>query len=195
MLLLRALKPILRDFLSTIVFVSIIWFADNIYWATGVGIAVGIVQTVWMLARRRPIGTLQWLSLVLVTVLGTTTIVTGNAIFFKLKSSIIALALGAVMLRRDWMAPYLPPIVTDNLDDLAIVRAGYAWAALLGALAVTNLIVALYCSDRLWALFIFCVPATSYVTLLGVQFLMFRKRIMARIKTRAAVAAEPSPSV
>jgi intracellular septation protein len=185
MLFIKALKPILRDFLSTIVFVSIIWFADNIVLATCAGIAVGAIQTTWMLVRHRPIGQLQWLSIVLVAVLGTTTVMTGNGIFFKLKSSLIALALGAVMLRRDWMAPYLPPIIADNLDDRTIIRAGYAWAILFGALAALNLAVALTCSDRVWASFIITVPATSYVALLGTQYLMFRKRILASIRARA----------
>jgi intracellular septation protein len=186
MFILRALKPILRDFLSTIVFVSIIWFANDIILATAVGVATGLVQMIWMLARRHPIGPLQWLSIVLVSVLGTTTIVTNNPFFIKLKPSIIALALGAVMLRRDWMAPYLPPIVTDNLDDRTIVRAGFAWVALMGVLAALNLVVAFTCSLILWAWYLAVVPPLSYVVLLGIQFLMFRKRIMAQIKARTA---------
>jgi intracellular septation protein len=183
---LLALRPIVRDFLSTILFVSCIWLTGNIVLSTGVGVGVGIVQTIWMLAKRRHIGPLQWLSLGLVLILGTTTILTHNGIFFKLKSSIIALVLALVTLRYEWMAPYLPPIITENLDTRTISRAGLAWAILLVAIALLNVAVAFTCSDRIWAMFIFCVPFASYCVLIGVQYHMFRERIAASIACRNA---------
>ena len=63
-----AAKPILRDLLSSLVFVGLFWLTGNIFLATGAGIALGIVQTLWMRMRAHPIGPLQWLSIVLVTV-------------------------------------------------------------------------------------------------------------------------------
>src|SRR5271157_872200 len=97
---LRAVKPILRDLLSTLVFVTTFWLTDNIVWATALGIALGVGQTLWYVIGRRSIGALQWLSLVLVTGLGLTTIMTGNSHFIMVKPTLIALAFGAVMLRR-----------------------------------------------------------------------------------------------
>jgi intracellular septation protein len=179
MLVLKAITPVLRDFLSTIIFVALIWITDNAVLATAFGVGTGILQTVWMLARKAPIGPLQWISLGLVTVLGSITIFTGNAIFFKLKSSIAALAIGTVMLKRTWLMPYLPPAITESLDERTILRAARAWALLMLAIAVANLLVAYFCSNRIWAAFIFTVPALSYIALLGVQYVQFRGRIRA----------------
>jgi intracellular septation protein len=182
----KALKPVLRDFLSTIVFVSIILVLGDVLMATAFGIAAGVVQTGWMLFRRRPVGPLQWLSLGLVALLGTTTLVTHNGFFFKLKSSIIALVLGWVALRPRWIMLYLPPVITTTLDIDTIGRAARAWAVLMGVLALLNLVVAVSCSDREWALFIFVVPATSYLALISVQYGIYRKRILAGLVHRQA---------
>ena len=181
---LRAVKPIFRDLLSTILFVSLFLITGNIFWATGFGIAFGIAQTLWMKLTGRPIGPLQWLSLMLITVFGTTTIVTHNAMFIKFKPTIVWIALGAVMLRRDWMAPYLPPIVTENLDDHLIVRAGYAWAALMFALSGLNLLVAFTMTTEFWAVYALIGPAIGQLALLIAQYLMFRKLVIGKIRAR-----------
>ena len=172
----RALVPIIRDLLATFVFVVLFWTTDNIFIATAFGMALGIGQTVWMTLRRRPIGPLQWLSLVLITVFGMTTILTRDAHFIMVKPSLLWLALGAVMLRRDWMAPYLPPIVTENLDDHLIVRAGYAYAALMFVLAVMNLVVAFMMSEKFWSVYALAAPATAQFALLTALYFLFRKR-------------------
>lgn len=191
MILFKALKPILKDFLSTIIFVLCIWITGNIILATVIGITVGVTQTGWMLARRHPIGVLQWISLILVAGLGTTTIITHNGLFFKLKSSIIALVLAGIMLRRQWLWPYLPPIIRDNLDGVTITRAARAWAVMFIALALANVMVAEFCSDRWWAAFIFCVPAISYLALLAAQYRIFHHQIRAGIRERAVDGSTP----
>lgn len=205
----RAMLPILRDLLSTLVFVSLFWISGNIFLAAAFGIALGIGQTLWMRLTGRPIGLLQWLSLVLVTVFGTTTIITKDPFYIMLKPTIVWLALGAVMLRRDWMAPYLPPIVTENLDDREIVRAGYAWAVLMLLLAVLNLVVAvmttaafrsLYAAltpegthvlvrmitPKFWSVYALVMPAISQLALITAQYFLFRQHVIDRIRARAA---------
>ncbi len=185
----RALVPILRDLLSTFIFVSLIWFTGNVFWATGFGIASGIGQTAWMKFHGRPIGPLQWLSLALITVLGMTTILTRNPHFVMMKPTLLWIALGAVMLRRDWMAPYLPAIVTDNLEDPLIVRAGYAWALLMFVLAVLNTLVALTVTARFWSVYALIAPAVSFLVLFSAQYLMFRRHVIDKIRARAAASA------
>jgi intracellular septation protein len=181
---LRAAVPILRDMLSTLLFVSLLWITDNIYVATCCGIALGVGQAVWMSWHRHTIGLLQWLSLALISVLGVTTILTRNPHFVMMKPTLLWLALGAVMLRRDWMAPYLPAIVTDNLDDRLIVRAGYAWALLMFVLAVLNTLVAFVTTQKFWSIYTVIVPNTSFLALFAIQYAMFRKLVAERIKAR-----------
>ncbi|MDE2133354.1 MAG: septation protein IspZ [Alphaproteobacteria bacterium] len=202
----------MRDLLSTILFVSLFWLTNNIYWATAFGIAFGIAQTLWMRLRGRSIGPLQWVSLVLVTVFGMTTIIKHDPFYIMMKPTLVWLAVGAVMLRRDWMAPYLPPIVTDNLDDRLIVRAGYAWAALMFTLAVLNFAVAfmtthkflsLYAvlapaslqfvahmiTPKFWSVYAVVTPAATQLALVTVQYFMFRKHVIERIRERAEAQA------
>jgi intracellular septation protein len=186
MVFVRALMPILRDLLSTFLFVSLFLATGNIFWATGFGIALGVAQTVWKKFGNLPIGPLQWLSLVLITVFGVTTIVTHNPHFIMIKPTLLWIALGSVMLRRDWMAPYLPPIVTDNLDDPLIVRAGYAWAALMFSLAGMNLVVAYTMSQKFWAVYALVVPDISLLVLFTAQYFMFRKLVVEKMRARAA---------
>ena len=187
MAFLRALVPILRDLLSTLVFVGLFWFSGNIYVATAFGICLGISQALWMRFRQHPIGALQWISLMLITIFGTTTILTHNPHFIMVKPTLVWLSVGGMMLRRDWMAPYLPPIVTENLDDHLIVRAGYAWAALMFVLAVLNLIVAFATTPKFWSIYALVGPAVAQVALLGALYVKFRKQIVNR---RASTAAQ-----
>jgi intracellular septation protein len=182
MLLLKAIWPILRDFLSTIVFVALVWVTDDIVLATAFGVGVGVIQTGWMLVRRHPIGLLQWFSVGLVLMLGTTTILTHNGLFFKLKSSVIAAVLATVLLNRKWLAPYVPAFVTQALDERTVERAARVWAGLMVAIAILNVVVAATCSNRIWAFFIFSFPAVSYTLLAAFQFRLYRTRFLAHLR-------------
>ena len=193
MVVIRALVPIVRDLLGTFVFVAL-FFTTNIYIATAAGVGLVVAQTVYRHLKHRPIGALQWLSLILISTFGGATILLHSPYFIMVKPSLLWLALGVVMLRRDWMAPYLPPIVTENLDDHLIVRAGYAYAALMFVLAVANLgVVSLVwldiCSPKFWAVYALLAPPAAQGVLLTVFYFCFRKQITARILERKAQAA------
>ena len=94
---------------------------------------------------------MQWMSLGLVVVLSGATILTQSPRFVMLKPSIVHFAIAAVMLRRGWMIRYLPEIVLQNVPEPTIVAAGYAWAALLAVLGLSNLIIALHFDFVTWA--------------------------------------------
>jgi intracellular septation protein A len=123
-------------------------------------------------------------------VFGGATILFHNAHFIMVKPTLLWLALGAVMLRRDWMAPYLPPIVSENLEDRLIVRAGYAYAALMFTLAVMNLVVAFAMSQKFWSVYALVAPAAAQCALVLAFYFRFRKQITRRIEARAAAAVQ-----
>jgi intracellular septation protein A len=187
MSVLRALVPIVRDLLGTFVFVAM-FFATDIYIATACGISLVVGQTIWSLARGKKIGALHWLSLILISSFGALTILFHRPHFIMLKPSLLWFALGIVLLRRDWMAPYLPPIVTDNLEDRLIVRAGYAYSALMFGLAVANVLVVHFASEKFWAVYALVAPTLAQAVLLTALYIRFRKRIVARIHARQAAA-------
>ena len=194
MIVVRALVPIVRDLLGTFVFVALFLGTDNIYIATGCGISLVVAQTIWTRLRHKPIGALHWLSLVLISMFGGATILFHSPYFIMVKPTLLWLALGVVMLRRDWMAPYLPPIVTENLDDHLIVRAGYGYAALMFLLAVANVgVVALVwlgiCTPKFWAVYALLAPPAAQGVLLTVFYFCFRKQISDRICEREAQSA------
>jgi hypothetical protein len=70
---------------------------------------------------------MTYASAALVVVLGTASILTNDPRFILVKPSIGHFAIGAIMLRRNWMQRYMPEIVRQNGPDL-ILRAGYCWA-------------------------------------------------------------------
>lgn len=187
-MVLKALIPILRDLMATFVFVALFW-TFGVYVATAVGVSLIVAQTVFMHMRGHKIGALQWLSLVLICFFGGLTILFHRPHFIMIKPSILWAALGVVMLRRDWMAPYLPPIVTENLDDRQIVRAGYAYAALMFTLAIANVIVVKIASANFWAAYALIGPTLAQAILLSIFYFVFRKQIHAGSRQKSEEAA------
>lgn len=140
--LFQAFRPLLSDLLSTILFVLVYAVTGSIYIATAFGIFIGIAQIAYMKIKSRDVQTMQWMSLVLVIVLGTATLLTRDPRFVMIKPSVGAFAVGMVMLKKNWMGRYLPPIVTTNVSPSFVIAWGYVWAANLFALGAANLFVA-----------------------------------------------------
>jgi intracellular septation protein A len=186
----RAFRPIAFDFLATIVFVGVQWITGNVVLATATGVTVGLARFAWMKLRGLPVGPLQYVSVVLVVVSGTATILTHDLRFMEIKGSFVAAAVAIVMLTTNWMAPYLPPIVTENLEPWIVRWASRAWGVVIFGLAVANAVVALKFSFAVWSAFTAVVPAVVQVAAFAAQFAIFR--ILIRRKIRAKMAAAPA---
>jgi intracellular septation protein len=180
----HGLLNLLNDLLSTIVFVAISLLTGNDALAIELGIAAGVVQFLWALRRGTKIDAMQWLSLVLVLVFGGLALVTHDKRFMMVKPSLIYFAVGAVMLKRGWMDRYVPQIVHDNLSPGTIVFAGYAWAALMFATALGNLVVMWLCDFKTWALYISVVPLAAKIAAFAAQYLIFRMLVTRKIRGR-----------
>ncbi|HET7594192.1 MAG TPA: septation protein IspZ, partial [Stellaceae bacterium] len=96
------------------------------------------------------------------------------------------LAIAAIMLRRGWMGRYLPRIATDNLSESVIVGAGYAWAVLMIALGVTNLVVAWAFDEHVWIWFISVGAVGAKLVFALGQFALFRYMVRRRLNLHAA---------
>ncbi|HWA89342.1 MAG TPA: septation protein IspZ [Rhizomicrobium sp.] len=184
--LFRAFKPLLSDFLSTIVFIAVSAATGDVRLAVLVAMAVGVIQIAAIFARGRRPQTMQWASMALVVVLGALSLWTANPEFVMLKPSIGGAAIGCVMLQRGWQLRYLPPIVTQNVSQATLVVWGYVWSLLIFALAGANLYVALVLGQKIWLWYTAFVP-------LGVQFLAFvlqyawlRGAVRRSLRTQAA---------
>jgi len=181
----QALRPVIGDLLSSILFVALYEFTGNIIFATAFGIVAGAAQIAWRKRRGLPVDAMQWMSLVLVVVLGTATLVTRDPRFVLIKPSIGAFAVGFVMLRRNWLGRYLPPIVSQNVPESVVVGFSYGWSFLMFAQGVANLAVAFWLGPKAWAVYTAFVPTASWLALFGLQFLTFRTFISRKLRTGA----------
>src|SRR5262245_47147416 len=142
LMFLKAFKPILSDFIATIVFIILFAITGSIYAAIPLGIAAGVLQIVWLKYRREQISMMQWASLALVIVLGSASLLTHDARFVMIKPSIGTFAIGCVMLSSNWLDRYLPPIVTQNVSKGFTLFWSRTWAIWLFVVAAANLYVA-----------------------------------------------------
>jgi intracellular septation protein len=142
-------RVLLLDLASTLLFLAIFLLSDNLFLAVGLGMALGVAQIAWQLMHGKPIGTLQWLSVVLVLASGTATFFTRDPHFVMIKPSVIYVIVGIVMLKRGWMNRYLPPRA-EPVKDVATLF-GYVWAGLMFGSAALNIALAFSLDAKSWA--------------------------------------------
>jgi intracellular septation protein len=182
----QALRQLLNDFLSAILFLLVYAASGSLFAAAGVAIAAGVAQLAHLRLTRRRIEPMQWMSLGLVVVLGGATLLTQSPRFMMLKPTFVHFAIAVVMLRRGWMIRYLPEIARQNVPEATIVAAGYAWAGLLAALGLANLVIALHFDFATWAWFISVGAGGAKVAALALQYAVFRTIVRQRLAQPAA---------
>jgi len=188
--LLHSARALVSDLASTLLFLVVLLVTGNLILAVVLGMALGLLQIAVQVARRKPIDSMQWLSLFLIVGSGTATLLTTDARFVMLKPSIIYVIVGVVMLRPGWMNRYLPPIAVETVPDLAFIF-GYVWAALMFLSAALNIALALSLDPATWAIAKSIWAIGSKVVLFLIQFAVMKgigvRRVRARM-TRAASA-------
>jgi intracellular septation protein len=187
--LLTSAKFLALDMASTIFFLVLYAVTKSIPISIAAGIALGIAQILWEIARKRPIETMQWMSLFLVIASGTAAFLTNDARFVLYKASIIYVIVGVVMLKPGWMNRYLPAVAIEVVPDIAYVF-GFVWAGLMFVSAVVNIWVATHYSFLVWTGFM---SAYALVTKFGLFFIQYGTMRFIGVRRRRAnpVAAEP----
>lgn len=171
--LLSGLRRMAIDILVGWLFLAVFLITNNIYLATAAGLVTGILQVIWMIARRQKIDPMQWMAMALVVVLGGTTMLTHNPIFVVFKPSIFDACLGAMMLRPGWTARYAPPQVSDLVPRGFMIFWGYLWAFSWFALAASNLVVDRLYGLKAWAIWTNFSPMVLAAGLMGAGVLVF----------------------
>ncbi|MDB5461930.1 MAG: hypothetical protein JWP28_2500 [Phenylobacterium sp.] len=184
--LLYAARPLISDFLPTIVFAVLLAMKVDVRIATGAALLVGVAQVAIQRLLKRKVELLQWASLGLVVVFGTLGILTSDPRFLMAKPTIIYLAVGAVMLKRGWMLRYMPPIAREHGEPL-MIAFGYVWAGLMALTALANLAVAVALPSQ-WPAFIAVVPLASKIALFAVQYATVRFYVRRRVIAAMAQA-------
>jgi intracellular septation protein len=181
----QALWHLLNDFLSAILFLIVYAISGSVRVAAAVAVGVGVAHLAWLKFSARQIEPMQWTSLGLVVVLGGATILTQNPRFVMAKPSVIHFAVAAAMLRRGWMIRYITPTARHNVSEAMMVAAGYAWAALMAALGLTNLIIALFFDLTTWAWFVSVGAVGAKVAGVALQYAVFRTIVRRRLAQSA----------
>lgn len=181
-----ALRQLFLDFLSAIAFLIVYSLTDDLYLATGLAIAVSVVQVTVAKVRGQRVEPMQWLVLGLVLVLGAATLISHDSRFIMIKPSLIHSAIGLVMLRSGWMGRYLPKVATDNLSARFIVNAGYCWAALMFALAIANVVIATSFDFRVWAWFVSFGLIGAKLVAFVIQYVVMRMTVVKKLRAAAA---------
>ena len=183
--LFAAAKLLLLDLASTVFFLVVFLLTKNIPLSVVLGVALGIGQIGWEFVRKRPIDTMQWMSLLLVVGAGSATLLTNDPRFVMVKPSLIYLVVGVVMLKPGWMNRYLPPVAKELVPDIAFIF-GFVWSGLMFFSAALNLIVALNFSVVTWASFMSVYGIVSKLGLFLIQYAVMR---YVGIRRRRAVAS------
>jgi intracellular septation protein A len=140
--LFAAAKLLLLDMASTFLFVVLLLLTQNIPLSVILGVALGVAQIGWEFVRKKPIDTMQWMSLFLVVGSGAATLLTKDPRFVMVKPSLIYVVVGVVMLKPGWINRYQPPVAKAVVPDIAVIL-GFAWSGLMFISAAVNTIVAL----------------------------------------------------
>jgi intracellular septation protein A len=187
--LFEAGKLLLLDMASTFFFLVLYLLTKNVTLSVILGMALGTAQIGWQFARKKPIDTMQWMSLFLVLGAGAATLITDNPRFVMVKPSVIYTIVGIVMLKPGWMNRYLPPVAMALVPDIAVIF-GYVWAGLMFFSAGLNLIVAFNFSLVTWSAFMSIYAIVSKAALFLIGFVTMRT---IAIRRRAKAAPAPSP--
>ncbi len=180
------------DFFSTILFLAVYFATDSILIATGVGVAGAVGQYILAKMRGESLDLMTLASVVLVVVLGTATFLTNDPRFVLVKPSIAHFAIGAIMLRRNWMERYMPEVVRQSAPDLILI-AGYCWAALMFALGAGTIAVAMTGDLKLWGLYA-GFSGVAKLAAFAIQYIVFRVVIRRRIRAQTTTGAGAAPA-
>ena len=130
----------------------------SILLAVAVTIVAFTIQIGWLLATRRKVSAVQWMSFGILVVFGGASIYFHSDTFIKWKVTVLywgfaaALSIGVVFFRRNLIRGLMEPSGVA-LPDRVWARLNQAWVAFFVALGVLNLFVAFTLARATWVTF------------------------------------------
>ncbi|HEX7759750.1 MAG TPA: septation protein IspZ [Caulobacteraceae bacterium] len=191
-------KFLALDMASTLIFLGVYLATRSIPISVALGVTFGVGQFAWQIWRKKPIDTMQWMSLFLVVASGTASLITHDPRFVMIKASLIYAIVGIVMLKPGWMNRYLPQVAMEIVPDIALAF-GFVWSGLMFLSAALNVYVALHYSFLTWSAFMSMWGTASKATLFAVQFTSMRligaRRRRSQLVQASAGTPEGAPAV
>lgn len=147
---------LLFDFLPIVAFFIAFKFW-GIYIATAAAMAISIVQVTIHVIRHRSLPTMQLISLVLIVVLGGSTLLLHNDEFIKWKPTALYWILAIVFLGSQWFTekPFIQRMMESNitLPDKIWAHLNAAWAIFFSLVGLANIYIAFHFSTNTWVNF------------------------------------------
>jgi intracellular septation protein len=146
----------LFDFFPIIVFFAAFKFA-GIYVATGAAIAATLAQIGYLLARRRRVTAMQWLSLAIIGIFGGATLVLHDETFIKWKPTVLYWLGGcAFLVALAFRTNFVKAVMSEGgleLPEPVWTRLAIAWGAFFILQGALNLWVAFNFPTETWVNF------------------------------------------
>ncbi len=125
--------------------------------ATAVAILATVAQVVWLLARRKPVDNMLWLSLAIIVVFGGATIYFHDEQFIKLKPTVLYWCFAVALLgaqgvfRKNLIRAMMGKQM--SLPDQVWTRLNLAWGLFFAVMGVLNLYIAYNFPLEFWVSF------------------------------------------
>lgn len=148
---------LLFDFLPVLLFFAAYKLFD-IYVATGVAIAAGLGQVLWLKLRGKKIETMHITTAALLVVLGGMTLLLRDESFIKWKPTLVDWLFAAAFLGSRWIGSRKPLVArmmggTIDVPDAIWLRLNDAWMIFFAAMGVLNLYVVYNFDTETWVNF------------------------------------------
>lgn len=137
---------LLFDLFPVILFFAAFKLGNDIFIATGVAIAATFAQIGWVLAHRRKVDTMLWISLVVIVVFGGATLLLHNETFIKWKPTVLywlfasILLGGRIFFGRNLIKAMLGDKIT--MPDIGWHKLYLSWVGFFILMGLLNLYVA-----------------------------------------------------
>ncbi len=182
--LLNAITPLVIDLGSTLLFYACFAITNDSRLAAVMGMALALGQIVSAKVRSRPIALLQQASIALVFVVGALTLITNDPRFVLIKTTLVYGIIGGCMLKRNWMARYIPTIAATHLPKRLLGWFEKAWAILLLGTGGLNLALVLAINSGRAAQIMAIWVIASKVALFAIQYVWCRAVARPAIRTQ-----------
>ncbi|RKP54752.1 septation protein A [Pararobbsia silviterrae] len=147
---------LLFDFFPIILF-FVAYKLTNIYTATAIAIVASLALIGWVAFRHRKVDPLQWVSLIVIVVLGGATLVLHDDVFIKWKPTVaywlfaIALGVSRFGFGKDLLKTTMGKELV--LPEPVWTQLTIAWVAFFALLGVVNLVILYHFSTDVWVNF------------------------------------------
>ena len=129
----------------------------NIFFATGIAIAVSFVQILYYLLRKKKVEMTMWISLIILVVFGGSTILFHNALFIKWKPSILYWLFAVILLGGQifWRKNIIKKMLGKQivLPEKVWSKLNASWGVFFFLLGFLNIFIAYKYSTDTWVNF------------------------------------------